>query len=116
MPSQALADDAALRIPAAQLPEVKAEWREEALKRAHPIRSLFSDDFSDLAFLAPLLEGKRVVQLGESGHGVAEFNWMKARLAKYLHERLGFDVLAFESSLSGCDVADSRIRSGQRRM
>ncbi|HEX4332273.1 MAG TPA: erythromycin esterase family protein [Usitatibacter sp.] len=111
VPSQALSDDASLRIPAAQLAEVKPEWREEAVKRAHPIRSLFSDDFSDLAFLAPLLDGKRLVQLGESGHGVAEFNWMKVRLVKYLHERLGFDVLAFESSLSGCDVADSRIGS-----
>lgn len=111
VPSQALAGDAALRIPASQLPEVNAEWREEAVRRSHPIRSLFSDDFSDLAFLAPLLEGKRVVQLGESAHGVAEFNWMKVRLVKYLHERLGFDVVAFESSLSGCDVADSRIGS-----
>jgi erythromycin esterase len=109
VPSQALANDATLRIPAAQLSEVKDEWREEAVKRAHPIRSLSSDDFSDLAFLAPLLEGKRVVELGESAHGVAEFDWMKVRLVKYLHERLGFDVIAFESSLSGCDVADSRV-------
>jgi len=98
-PSPKLEDDAALRLPASRPPE---PW-------AHPIRSLFSDDFSDLAFLAPLLEHKRVVQLGESGHGVAEFTWMKVRLVKYLHERLGFDVIAFESSLSGCDVADSRI-------
>ena len=99
--SQALKDDAALRMPA---PSSVAPW-------AHPIRSLFSDDFSDLAFLAPLVQGRRVVQLGESGHGVAEFSWMKVRLVKYLHERLGFDVIAFESSLSGCDVADSRIGS-----
>lgn len=99
--SQSLRDDAALRIP---LASGVAAW-------ARPIRSLFSDDFSDLAFLAPLLESKRVVQLGESGHGVAEFSWMKVRLVKYLHERLGFDVIAFESSLSGCDVADSRIGS-----
>src|SRR6185503_1197466 len=101
VPSQALQDDAVLRMPGGGIP---ASW-------AHPIRSLFSDDFSDLAFLAPLLEGKRVVQLGESSHGVAEFSWMKVRLVKYLHERLGFDVIAFESSLSGCDVADSRIGS-----
>ncbi|HST00634.1 MAG TPA: erythromycin esterase family protein, partial [Usitatibacter sp.] len=100
VPSQALQDDAALRIPGAKAPA--ARW-------AHPIRSLFSDDFADLEFLAPLLEGKRVVQMGESSHGVAEFSWMKVRLVKYLHERLGYDVIAFESSLSGCDVADSRI-------
>ena len=107
--SQALGEDASLRLPAARIPEVKAAWRDESVKRARPIRSLFSDDFSDLAFLAPLVEGKRVVQLGESAHGAAEFNWLKVRLVKYLHERLGFDGIAFESSLSGCDVADSHV-------
>lgn len=107
--SQALSGDAALGIAPGKIPEVKAQWREEAAKRARPIRSLFSDDFSDLAFLAPLLEGKRIILLGESGHGVAEFSWIKVRLVKYLHERLGFDVIAFESSLSECEVADSRI-------
>ena len=101
VPSQSLQDDAASRI--AGSPGGKP-W-------AHPIRSLFSDDFADLAFVAPILQGKRVVQLGESSHGVAEFTWMKVRLVKYLHERLGFDVIAFESSLSGCDVADSKIGS-----
>ena len=102
VPSQALQDDASLGIGGGK--PSGAAW-------AHPIRSLFSDDFSDLEFLAPILQGKRVVQLGESGHGVAEFSWMKVRLVKYLHERLGFDVIAFEGSLSGCDVADSRIGS-----
>jgi erythromycin esterase len=69
---------------------------------AHPIRSLGASDFSDLAFLRPLLQGKRIVQLGESGHGVREFNLAKVRLIKYLHEVLGYDVLAFESSLYAC--------------
>lgn len=30
------------------------------------------DDHSDLYFLKPLLQNKRVVFLGENGHGVAE--------------------------------------------
>lgn len=70
---------------------------------ARPIRSLGAKDFSDLRFLAPLLEGKRIVQLGESGHGVAEFNMAKVRLIKYLHEELGYDVIAFESSMFECE-------------
>lgn len=73
----------------------------------HPIRSIVYDqDFSDLAFLAGELNGKRIVQLGESSHGSAEFSAMKVRLIKYLHESLGFNVLAMESSLSGCHVQD----------
>ena len=99
VPSQALAPDEALALPAAS----------DLAKRAQPIRSLFSDRFDDLQFLKPLLEGRRLVQLGESGHGVAEFNWMKVRLAKFLHQEMGFDVVAFESSLMGCDLAGARI-------
>lgn len=71
-----------------------------------PIRSLVSDDYSDLRFLEPLLQGKRVVQLGESGHGVAQYNRFKVRLIKYLHEELGYSVLAFESSIYECSRAN----------
>lgn len=107
--SQSLADDAALTLAPAEMPKVKEEWRLDAHRRAQPIRSLFSDRFDDLQFLKPLLKDKRVVQLGESGHGVAEFNWLKVRLVKFLHQEMGFDVVAFESSLSGCAIADTRI-------
>ena len=56
---------------------------------ARPVRSLGARETSDLAFLAPLLAGKRVVQLGESGHGVREFDLAKVRLIRHLHEALG---------------------------
>jgi len=110
-PSQALLDDAALRIAAADIPAANPAWRDDVLARRHPLRSLFSDDFSDLQFLKPLLAGKRVVQLGESGHGVAEFSLAKVRLIKFLHQQMGFDVIAFESSLPQCYDADQVIGS-----
>ena len=113
--SQAHLDDAALALPEPQIPRVRDDVRDDVRKRHHPIRSLFSDDFSDLAFLKPLIAGKRVVMLGESAHGVAEFNWLKVRLAKFLHREMGFDVIAFESSLSGCRLADSRIGNAAPR-
>jgi erythromycin esterase len=111
LPSKALASEAAVALPRDSIPDVKASWREDVRRRAHAIRSLFSEDFSDLQFLKPLLARRRLVMLGESSHGVAEFNWMKARLVRFLHREMGFDVLAFESSLSGCDIADGRIGS-----
>lgn len=107
--SQRLMDDAALALTDSQMPSVREHWREETRRVAQPVRSLTSDDFSDLEFLKPLLAGRRVVQLGESSHGVAEFNWLKVRLVKFLHQEMGFDVIAFESSLVGCDVADGMI-------
>lgn len=63
------------------------------------IKSLTSEDYKDLAFLKPLLKDKTVVSLGENFHRVAEYSSMKTRLIKYLHEELGFDVIAFESGL-----------------
>ncbi len=76
---------------------------------ARPIRSLGATDFSDLRFFAPLLRNKRIVQLGESGHGVAEFSMAKVRLIKYLHEELGFAVMAFESSTYECNRAQRKV-------
>ncbi|MEK4360170.1 erythromycin esterase family protein [Paenibacillus sp. FSL M7-1455] len=63
------------------------------------IKSLTSEDYKDLAFLKPILKDKTVVSLGENFHRVAEYSSMKTRLIKYLHEELGFDVIAFESGL-----------------
>ena len=78
-------------------------------RNARPVRSLGATDFSDLRFLAPMLAGKRIVQLGESGHGVAEFDLAKVRFIKYLHEELGYDVIAFESSVFECDRAQRAV-------
>ncbi len=104
-PSQTLLADSELALPAAAVPTVQPAWRRDVLAHRYPIRSLFSDDFSDLAFLGPLLGDRRIIQLGESSHGIAEFNWMKVRLIKFLHQKLGFDVIAFESSMTECDAA-----------
>src|SRR5262249_44396768 len=104
-----LLDDRALALSPADLPKAKEEWKSDVRGRAHAIRSLFSEDFSDLQFLKPLLAGKRVVQLGESAHGTAEFSWLKVRLVKFLHQEMGFDVVAMESSLYGCDLADTHL-------
>lgn len=89
--------------------QVDPAWRADVAARRHAIASLTSDDFSDLQFLKPLLAGKRVVQLGEAAHGVAQFNQAKVRLIKFLHQELGFDVVAFESSLASCYNADALI-------
>lgn len=86
-------------------PDENPAWRGWVRSHAHPVRSLGAADVRDLRFLAPLLAGKRIVQLGESGHGVAEFDRAKVRLIRYLHEELGYDVIAFESGLFECDRA-----------
>jgi erythromycin esterase len=86
---------------------VEAQWLRD---RSRPLRSVVVDtDFSDLAFLENELAGKRIVQLGESSHGAREFNMMKVRMIKYMHEKLGYDVLAFESSLIACHLQNKEL-------
>ena len=75
-----------------------------------PIASLTSTDFSDLAFLKPLLTDARIVQLGEAGHGMGDVNDLKVRLVRFLIQEMGFTVVAFESSLYLAHQADARAR------
>ncbi|MEM6640040.1 MAG: erythromycin esterase family protein [Pseudomonadota bacterium] len=81
-------------------------------ENAQIIRSLTADDdFSDLTFLAPLVQSKSMVLLGESSHGVREYSVAKTRLIKFLHETQGFNVLAFEGGVFDCETAQDVIVS-----
>ncbi|WP_336635653.1 erythromycin esterase family protein [Lysinibacillus fusiformis] len=68
-----------------------------------------STKFEDLAMLKPLLHDKRIVFLGESSHGVAQFNLAKTRLIQFLHQEMGYNVLAFESGLGDVMNAQGKI-------
>ena len=78
-------------------------------KNSIVIQSIDSINYTDLQFLEPLLEGKRIVQLGEDDHKTAEHSLMKVRIIKYLHEELGYEVIAFESGLIDCYLVNSNI-------
>jgi len=75
----------------------------------------FTASYDDLAPLEKVLEGVRVVQLGESSHGDGATQRAKARLVRFLHERLGFTVLAFESGMYECERANELLAEGRPR-
>ncbi len=109
-----LAGDVELITPAdPNAPAENEEWVRWIRRGHQPIRSLTSRNYEDLRFLEGVLAGKRVVQLGESSHGIKEFNQAKVRLIRYLHEEQGFDVIAFESGLFECWRANENVGSAE---
>ncbi|WP_304454680.1 erythromycin esterase family protein [Nocardiopsis sp. YSL2] len=54
----------------------------------------------DLEPLRDIVEGARVVAVGEHSHSIDEFARMRRRLLRFLVERCGFTVLAFEHGFS----------------
>ena len=93
----------------------KDQWRNWVKEHEVPV-TLSSDGDADLAFLDEYVKDKRIVLLGENGHGIAEHNEIRVRMIRYLHAKLGFRVLAFESGLADCGFAGPGSRRHCTRM
>lgn len=82
------------------------KWKGWIQENSHGIALSDTSNFEDLSFLKEILKDKRIVFLGESGHGVAEYTILKSRLIRFLHEEMDFNVLAFESNAADAFAAD----------
>jgi erythromycin esterase len=72
-------------------------------------------DFDDLQPLKKSIGSSRVVMLGEQTHGDGAAFDAKTRLIRFLHEKMGFNVLAFESGLYDCEVGNALLSQGKPR-
>jgi erythromycin esterase len=85
-------------------------WIAEA---ASPLRSIDPlDDDADLGPLADAIGDARLVQLGEASHSAGSGFSAKARVVRFLHERLGFDVLIWEEGIFDLRLAHADLSRG----
>jgi len=100
-------------------PEKSATANDERVawlkNHAAAIRSIDPDDadFTDLEPFRRAIGNARIVLLGEQTHGDGATFHAKTRLIRFLHEKCGFDVLAFESGLYDCHKAWALLREGK---
>jgi erythromycin esterase len=88
--------------------ELLADWF-----RAHASKLATLDPHAPLDELEPLREivgDARVVAVGESAHFVEEFSLTRARVLRFLAERCGFTVFAFEFGFSEAFALDQWLQ------
>jgi erythromycin esterase len=73
------------------------------------IDTFSKDDFHDLEPFGKAIANSRIVILGEPTHGDGEVFSLKHRLIKYLHEKKGFDVVAWEAGLYDMSLVDEAM-------
>ncbi|OEU90540.1 erythromycin esterase [Streptomyces abyssalis] len=92
------------------MPDDIVRWLTE---HAHPLSTLTPGaPTQDLKPLGEALRGTRIVGLGESTHGTAEFFRLKHRIIEFLVLEEGFTTLAMEASQSAGHALDAYVRHG----
>src|ERR1044071_4229598 len=97
---------------ASQPPDSLQDW---LAAHARAIRTVdpHDEDFTDLEPIAAAIGKARVVQLGEPSHNAGSCFAAKARLIKFLHQRLKFDVVIWESGIYDVTLVDAALRGGE---
>jgi erythromycin esterase-like protein len=78
-----------------------------------PLRSPDPDmDDADLRPLIPLLQGRRIVAMGEATHGTREFFQLKHRFFAFMVQRVGFRTFALEARAQDVEPANAYAQRG----
>jgi erythromycin esterase len=111
LPLAACVDDSSSPLSQLQIPATAAVWIE---RNSVPFQHTdLSANLDELEPLRGMIGGARMVALGEATHGTREFFQMKARLARFLVERMGFTGFAIEATWPEANRLDHYVRTGQ---
>lgn len=83
------------------------------LKNSVEVKSIdpMNEDYSDLLPLIEKIGSAKVVVLGEISHSDGATLAFKSRMVKFLHQKMGFDVLAWEAGELNCWNLNNALRS-----
>lgn len=87
------------------------DWLKQNAVVVKSIDGAGADDFADLEPVGRAIGDARIVHLGEISHGDGTTFRARSRLIRYLHSKLGFEVLAFESGMYSCERINDALRS-----
>ena len=85
-------------------------WLKKNAIKVDSIDLYSTHTFTDLNPLKEILDGVKIVFLGENTHGDGAGDRFKARLISFLHEELNFDTLVWEIGLFDGFQADGRLQ------
>ncbi len=71
-------------------------------------------DYSSLNVIGEAIKDCKVVMLGEQDHGDAATFKQKTKIIQYLHEKKGFNILAFESDFFGLNFGWDKIKKDNK--
>lgn len=86
----------------------------EIKSRLIDLHDVWDTNYVSYPELKPILKDVEIVMLGEQTHHDGTTFATKVKLIKFLHQEMGFDILAFESGFYECAKAWQEIENGTR--
>ncbi|MBX3118320.1 MAG: erythromycin esterase family protein [Fimbriimonadaceae bacterium] len=68
------------------------------------------EDYSDLMPLIDKIGNSDIVVLGENSHSDGATSQAKCRMIRFLHQKMGFDVLVWEAGMYDCEYMNTALR------
>ena len=72
-----------------------------------------NENFEDLSVFLSVLDGNKIIALGEATHGTKDFTEFKHRLIKYLITELNYKLIVLEGDFAGSKIMNEYVLQGK---